>query len=594
MAGQCLDLLVSHASTAPEWKAEAMVTTAGGVISLVEPLPQLVQAMQCLLSEEIVTDVARTQTQIGVNVQKSAIELIDNWVKKASSEDVHDLATTAENALVLDLKQADVLISARTITQILENTVPEYLLDFYAGTNCMDWIQSREMGCASKTKALEAYGNIIQYLSSKYKSQPTRIIPIWKKSDLNATSVRVGEKTLTANGSLVRHCHLFIAKLFPALLAVDRGEGEEKKRIGLELERQAKIMFKICAALMKMMDNPKCFMTMFKFTMAMLEKNTVGNNHTLRELLKWLSIVAMKCMDSDHAVERALNTIADDLIQVLSDEDDECKYKFVETASQGTVCDFLASTIDKSLIAVKTVISFAGSFQAKDQRTAVFVVDEVLAAALTKCDHCCELTSRLLPLHSQFAVQRERLVQTLTTLFSAVQEPVDLMLSNVKTVPEMIEWKSLALLSKLLKERLQAIMAIADEHVGIFNPEELKGRKNNVRKDEVIYVKYVRAREALQSRVLLMSEALKEDRLNFQVKKNTIGMRDFRINLNTLKTRVVQNEEDEPRKKKRRATQSMERAEGQENDEESRETREGDDTTMQEGGMDTTQQSVVY
>ncbi|KHJ77363.1 hypothetical protein OESDEN_23017, partial [Oesophagostomum dentatum] len=147
-----------------------------------------------------------------------------------------------------------------------------------------------------------------------------------------------------------------------------------------------------------------------------------------------------------------------------------------------------------------------------------FVVDEVLAAALTKCDHCCELTSRLLPLHSQFAVQRERLVQTLTTLFSAVQEPVDLMLSNVKTVPEMIEWKSLALLSKLLKERLQAIMAIADEHVGIFNPEELKGRKKNGRKDEVIYVKYVRAREALQSRVLLMSEALKEDRLNFQVK----------------------------------------------------------------------------
>ncbi|KIH51372.1 hypothetical protein ANCDUO_18543, partial [Ancylostoma duodenale] len=253
-----------------------------------------------------------------------------------------------------------------------------------------------------------------------------------------------------------------------------------------------------------MMDNPKCFMTMFKFTMGMLEKNVVGNNLTLREFLKWLNTLAMKCMDTDHTVERALNTIADDLIQVLSEEDDECKYKFVEHASQGTICDFLASSIDKSLVAVRTVISFAGSFQAKDQR-----MDEVLVAALTKCDHCCELTSRLLPLHSQFAVQRERLVQTLTTLFSAVQEPVDLMLSNVKTVPEMIEWKSLAMLSKLLKERLQAIMAIADEHVGIFNPEDLKGRKKKcvvcdscpqrVRKDEIIYVKYVRAREALQS-----------------------------------------------------------------------------------------------
>ncbi|RCN53053.1 hypothetical protein ANCCAN_00602 [Ancylostoma caninum] len=724
MAGQCLDLLVSHAATAPEWKAETMVASAAGVVTLVEPMPQLVQAMQCLLSEEVVADVTRTQTQIGVNVQKCAVDLIDSWVKKASSEDVHDLGVdklsewnptspagaanllfarmmlnlydvliehvwsqfheshstanadrlaallgrrkeldevlqekyvrrkeakvgTNENGPVLDLKQADVLISARTITQILESTVPEeassieelkdvncellewavdrmlvlsqslldgfhplhtmlcgsnamisaagYLLDFYAATDCVDWIHSREIGCASKTKALEAYGNIIQYLSTKYRSQPMRIVPIWKKSDLNATSTRGGEKTLTANGSLVRHCHLFMTKLFPALLTVDRGEGEEKKRVGLELERQAKVMFKICAALMKMMDNPKCFMTMFMFTMGMLEKNVVGNNLTLREFLKWLNTLAMKCTDTNHTVERALNTIADDLIQVLSEEDDECKYKFVEHASQGTICDFLASSIDKSLVAVRTVISFAGSFQAKDQRMAVFVVDEVLVAALTKCDHCCELTSRLLPLHSQFAVQRERLVQTLTTLFSAVQEPVDLMLSNVKNVPEMIEWKSLAMLSKLLKERLQAIMAIADEHVGIFNPEDLKGRKKNVRKDEIIYVKYVRAREALQSRVLLMSEALKEDRLNFQVKKNTIGMRDFRINLNTLKTRVVQNEEEEPRRKKKRATQSMERPEGQENEEEeTRDAEGGDDTTMGVDERNASQQSVVY
>ncbi|VDK59624.1 unnamed protein product, partial [Cylicostephanus goldi] len=291
---------------------------------------------------------------------------------------------TAENALILDLKQADVLISAHTITQILENVVPEeassieelkevncellewaidrmvalsqslldgfhplhtmlcgtnamisaagFLLDFYTGTDCADWIQSREVGCSSKTKALEAYGNIIQYLSTKYRSQPMRIVAIWKKSDLNVTSTRGTQKSLTANGSLVRHCHQFITKLFPALLAVDRGVGEEKKRIGLELERQAKIMlkitvtfnknqfFKICSALMKMMDNPKCFTTMFKFTTVMLEKNVIGNNHTLREFLKWLSTLAAKCMDMDHSVERALNTIADDLIQVLSEE----------------------------------------------------------------------------------------------------------------------------------------------------------------------------------------------------------------------------------------------------------------------------------
>ncbi|VDO67280.1 unnamed protein product [Heligmosomoides polygyrus] len=704
MAGQCLDLLVLHATTAPEWKSETMVMSAGGVVSLVEPMPQLVQAMQCLLSEEVVADVPRTQTQIGANVQKSANDLIDAWVQKASSEDVHDLGVdklsewnpttpmgsanllfarmmlnlydvliehvwcqfndchrivallgrrkeldevlqekyvrrkeakvgTSETGPTLDLKQADVLINGRTLSQIFENTVPEqassievlndvncelfdwavdrvlalsqslldgfhplhsmlcgsntmialagYLLDYYTASNCTGWIEARYIACSSKTKALEAYSNIIQYLSTKYRR---------KRCDLNATTAR-GEKSLTANGSLVRHCHLFMTKLLSALLTKDRGEGEEKKRVGLELERQAKVMFKICAALMKMMDNPKCFMTMFKFTTGILEKNVVANNLTLREMLKWLCTLAMKCMDTDHTVERALNTIADDLVQVLSEEGDDCKYKFVAHAAQGTICDFLASCVERSLVAVRSVISFAGAFQAKDLR-----MDEVLSAALNKCEHCCELTSRLLPLHAQFAVQRERLVQTLTTLFSAIQEPVDLMLSNVKNVPEMVEWKSLSILSKLLKERLQAIMAIADEHVGIFNPEEMKGaRKKNIKKDEVIYVKYVRAREALQSRVLMISEALKEERLNFQ--KNTIGMRDFRINLSTLKARVIHSgvDEEQPKRKKRRATtQSMERAEGQENDEDMTRTSAGDETTMDTGEKDTSQPSIVY
>lgn len=57
------------------------------------------QAMQCLLSEEVVADVAPTQTQIGVNVQKCAVDLIDSWVKKASSEDMHDLGGISIHSL---------------------------------------------------------------------------------------------------------------------------------------------------------------------------------------------------------------------------------------------------------------------------------------------------------------------------------------------------------------------------------------------------------------------------------------------------------------------------------------------------------------
>ncbi|KAK6029672.1 hypothetical protein OSTOST_04215 [Ostertagia ostertagi] len=304
-----------------------------------------------------------------------------------------------------------------------------------------------------------------------------------------------------------------------------------------------------------------------------------ANNLTLRELLKWLCALAVKCTDTDHTVERVLNTVADDLLQVLSEENDDCKFKFVEHASQVTICDFLASFIDKSLVGVHSVVSFAATGRSACGCTA-------------RC--ACELTCRLLPLHSQFAVQRERLVQTLTTLFSAIQEPVDLMLNNVKYVPEMVEWKSVVALSKLLKDKLQAIMVIADEHVGIFNPEEMKSsRKKTTRKDEVIYVKYVRAREALQSRVLRISEALKEEQLNFQVKKNAIGMRDFRINLDILKTRVVQTEDVEPRRKKR-ATQITERNEGQENDVDMTAVTEEGETTTEEEEKHSSRLSAIF
>ncbi|KJH47184.1 hypothetical protein DICVIV_06772 [Dictyocaulus viviparus] len=719
MTGQCLDFLVSHAATVPEWKAETMCITSGGVVSLLEPLPQLVQAIQCLLCDEITADVTSTQTQVGANVQKSASDLIDSWVLKACCEDVHDLGVdklsewnpttsvgcanllfarmmlnlydalveyewnkfreshsatyvdrmtallgrrkeldevlqekylrrkeskvgTIDGGPSVDLKQPDILVNCSTITQIFENIIPpelfaveldeiqcelldwaidrvhflteslldafhplhsifcatgdlisaaSFLLDYYASTNCVDWIEARNITFPSKTKALEAYANIVQYLSTKYRSQPIKVLSIWKRSDLNISSSRGGEKTLTTNGSLVRHCHMFITKLFPAILSVDHKEGEERKSAGVLLERQAKAMFKICSALIKLMDSQKCYITMFKFTIGILEKNVVTNNLILRELLKWLCNLALKCMDTDNEVEKAINTIADDLVQVLSEEVDECKYKFVERASKRTICDFLASLIDRSLIGVRAVISFAGTFQTKDQR-----MDEALTAALTKCSHCCQMTSRLLPLHSQFAVERERLVQTLTALFSAIQEPVDLMLSNVKSVPEMVEWKSLVILSKLLKEKLQTIMAIADEHVGTFNPDEMtNNRKKSIRKDEIIYVKYVRAREALQSQVLLMSEALKEDRLNFQVKKNTIGMRDFRINLNTLRTRVIQGGNDEPKKKKnKKQSQTMTSADEVENIRVNNESDDVENESMVACENDTSELSVVY
>uniref|UniRef100_A0A0K0D6Y7 FANCI_HD2 domain-containing protein n=1 Tax=Angiostrongylus cantonensis TaxID=6313 RepID=A0A0K0D6Y7_ANGCA len=150
-------------------------------------------------------------------------------------------AGTTDGGPSVELKQADVLINCFTLTQIFETIVPPesssvevlhelrselldwainrmlslskslldgfhplhsifcetstlifsagFLLDYYTSTNCADWIESRELANPSKTwvcdlwkdksyEALEAYANILLYLSTKYRSQPIKVIPI--------------------------------------------------------------------------------------------------------------------------------------------------------------------------------------------------------------------------------------------------------------------------------------------------------------------------------------------------------------------------------------------------------------------------------
>lgn len=48
------------------------------------------------------------------------------------------------------------------------------------------------------------------------------------------------------------------------------------------------------------------------------------------------------------------------------------------------------------------------------------------------------------------------------------------MLSNHKIVPELIEWQSVTDLAQLVKEKVQAIMAIADQKVGTLDRNEGK------------------------------------------------------------------------------------------------------------------------
>uniref|UniRef100_A0A1I7WS53 FANCI_HD2 domain-containing protein n=1 Tax=Heterorhabditis bacteriophora TaxID=37862 RepID=A0A1I7WS53_HETBA len=304
-------------------------------------------------------------------LMKRRRELNDVLVEKT----IKKKETKVTEALTVDIHQGDVVTSAFTISQILNRIIPKNatsihgldevksdllswaidrvhtlsqmilqtyhplhsiisgtqnlisvassLLNFYVGIDCVEWICSIDTPNQCKTKALEAYANIVYYLSTKYKHQPMRVVQIWQHGDSNITQSSAGQ--LSANGSLVRHCHLVLTKLYPALLVLDRKDGEEKKT-AVELEKQAKAMIKIVSSLMALNYNPKGWNTAFKFVMKMLEVNTF----------------ALKCDDVDGAVEKTLKTLADEVVQVLSDE--------------------------KTLSSIRLAVAFAADFFVRDQR----------------------------------------------------------------------------------------------------------------------------------------------------------------------------------------------------------------------------------
>ncbi|CAD6186375.1 unnamed protein product [Caenorhabditis auriculariae] len=673
LVDQCLDLLVSHAPTVPDWKPEKIVYAGKNLTELKEPLPQFIQAIDFLICE------AATSQSLAANGPAArALKLMDEWVKKATTEDVHDLgldkasdwsgttnagrsnllfahamisvydvlieyvwrrASTSkkredsEHLIMLLKRRHDLLeelnekttrtkeaksagnqpdgpgidnnrpdiVETRTAKRrrrgashkpgertfgrhpnghvplvcrpnerfdsgnrqgvpsatFNSNWNPEFGHDwklftrfFYYGGNVVKWLEDVDGGAPVKTKAIESYANIIKFMITKYRHNLPKITQIWHKEDLNETA----DRRRSSNALVVRHANQLACKYYRTVLGLEK-ESIEEKRPCAQHEKQARALLKVAQSVLSVTTIPKAWSAIFRAVVKMLETAEFGNNQMLRDMLKFLSTVAFHSSDSEINVLKTIATIVEDLLQSLSDdEDDVQKYAFVKATTQNVVCEFLTTFIEKLMTTIRDLITFAAEFSSKDEK-----LDNLLVSVFAKCDECMDFVSRLLQIHTQFHVQKERVTSLTTALYCTLEAPVKLLLQFNKVISGIGEWKCIESLANLIDKKLAPMMAICDENIGYIRSEESsrankKTKEQKSKKDEVMYVKYAWQREQLQSQILLLSNALRDERLDLQVKDNTIGHRDFRINMRVLREKMSRENVDasEPQKKRRK------------------------------------------
>ncbi|CAI4225275.1 unnamed protein product [Auanema sp. JU1783] len=463
----------------------------------------------------------------------------------AIKQELLDFAIERGKSLSTFLSQSNhPLHSAVSKTEDLKNLAYK-LMNFYTGSDCVEWIREIPSYDSSKTDAIVVYSDILRYLSNKLVNYPEKIAQIWQRPEpegsLSSALDNLGSEGI--NVVLVRQVHILMTKIFFSILTLERSNDDstDKRKHSIEFEKQAKAVIEASFSILSATNNRNAYNTVFKFVLRTLERfdSTIDNNAILKELLKFISKLAVRASDTDHLVSLSLTTIADEVIKFLQNEDAVQKYAFIDKSSTPQVCDFLISTTEKLLTSVRQIVVFASEFYPKDT-----TMDTLLSFSISKCEDSSDVVNRLLQFHTKFNIQKEKVAQALTYLFTALDAPVEMLLNNVKIVPEMIEWECVNKLATFLKLKMHAIMATADEHVGLLAPNEFRSNNKKVqaakaKRDETTYVKYVKVRETFQTRVLLLSRALKDDRLDFQIRGNSIGMRDFRINQDIFEANIA-------------------------------------------------------
>uniref|UniRef100_A0A915PW66 FANCI helical domain-containing protein n=1 Tax=Setaria digitata TaxID=48799 RepID=A0A915PW66_9BILA len=404
------------------------------------------------------------------------------------------------------------------------------MLVLYAGGNFVHESASFELWNHKCTQAIVAFSNIISLMISKYGIRCDNVLlEIWRI--LN----RLNEDQLQDEGDGVSLMIRFIlSHLIPKLLETYK-DFEERKMIS-DFTHQVSALISACRALFKQVSNEKEKLEFAKLIRTILRKNDIGDKTSLKEIWHFYTHVE-QAGSCGVPYTNFLRTAAIQIITVLSSEDRETVH------SLASINDITVE-ISAEMVAASCSASLSNARLATEMISQIFIssIDVSLVEVINFCSRLADVVLLLLSVHIDYAVAKDPICALLTTQYEALNAIVKLMLKKHK-YDDISGWMAVSKLAVLARGSILRIMENADENVGTLNPLDEPSLTHTRKilksqKDETLYVAYVRSRELYQANLLLLCSALHDDRLDIQVRNNSIGVRDFRIDAEKLRQRM--------------------------------------------------------
>ncbi|KHN86848.1 hypothetical protein Tcan_07797 [Toxocara canis] len=385
----------------------------------------------------------------------------------------------------------------------------------YVGGESVDTAAAFHLWNHMCTEAVIAFSSALSLIVSKYglRSQ-TAIVQFW-----HCVSGETASRDITLNGASMRLLRYILTDRLPKLL--DAFKDFEERKMGADHSKQTLALLTCARVLISLVPNSvdKFQMASFKFLARLLQKHEI----IAKLVRRW------------------------------------CRNKFVSF-----------SWCKKKLARVGVITGLIIINQIMRQSIAALTtINAGVVTSLDLCGRLADLIELLLPLHVVYAILKEPICALLTSLYTTLNAIVKLLLVKQKSI-DISEWNCVTQMASLARGHVLRIMESADENVGTLNPldePDMKQQRKYAKslKDEALYVSYVRTRELYQANLLLLSSVLHDDRLDVQVRHNTIGVRDFRIDTEKLRQRLEEigerehdesgddDEETPPQLKRRRA-----------------------------------------
>ncbi|VDK82801.1 unnamed protein product [Litomosoides sigmodontis] len=475
---------------------------------------------------------------------QSITSIVSRFIQKVNEEgidiDEECLQLLRENAFVWAMDWAqrisvDIYKCNSHAPFIALSSFSRSMLLLYVGGSFVHESASFELWDHKCTQACMAFSNVISLMISKYGFRCDGFfMEMWRA--LEKSNVGQG-KHESAAFLLIQ---FILSQLLPKLL--ETYKDFEERKVASDFTHQAFALVAACRALFKQITNEKAQVKCAKLTRSILQKNEISDKIVLKEI--WhLYMHVERAGSCDSHYTNFLRTVATQIITVLGDKDKETAH-------------FLASINDITVETNAEIVAEACSASLSDARlttemmsqTFISSMDVGLVKVIDLCSRLADIVLLLLSVHIDYGVAKEPICALLTAQYEALNAVVKLMLKTHKC-SDISEWMAVTKLATLAHGNVLRIMENADENVGTLNPLDEPSLTRNRKvlksqKDETLYVTYVRSRELYQANLLLLCSALHDDRLDIQVRNNSIGVRDFRIDAEKLRQRVEELSEE--------------------------------------------------